>query len=285
MPTNRNPQKKALLVGINNFKQVTGLNGCINDTFNMKDILTTYYGFKAANIHLLANEAATKATIIGELQWLIRGLVPGDFAVFHFSSHGSQIPDRSGDEKVDRKDEILCCYDMNWTGGGYLLDDDLQRFAHQIPAGINVEVFFDTCHSGTEQKTRSLVSPVVEQSTRSLRPVLDRYLPPPPEVMEMCEGAAETRSLSREFVKNQVLGSTQALWSGCGEGQTSADAFIGGKYNGAFTYYWCQVIRQAAGKITREDVIKKVRAFLAGSYTQIPELTAGETYKKRLIFT
>lgn len=284
MPTNRNPRRRALLIGINKFQQVSGLNGCINDTVNMKNILMSFYGFKVQDIRSLTDTQATKTNIIKELQWLIQGVVPGDFLVFHFSSHGSQLPDRSGDEKADRKDEILCCYDMNWTGGGYLLDDDMQRFAHAIPAGVNVEAIFDTCHSGTEQITRSLTPPS-GVGERLLRPQFERYLTPPPEILEMSEGITETRSIAREFVKNQVLGSTQSLWSGCGEGQTSADAFIAGKYNGAFTYYFCQVIRQAAGKISREDILKKVRAYLAGSYTQIPELTTNDAYKKRLLFT
>ena len=37
--------KKALMVGINDYKSINDLSGCINDVTNMRNILTTYLGF------------------------------------------------------------------------------------------------------------------------------------------------------------------------------------------------------------------------------------------------
>ena len=39
------------------------------------------------------------------------------------------------------------------------------------------------------------------------------------------------------------------LLAGCRDDQTSADAYIGGAFNGAFTYYLCKTIREANGRI------------------------------------
>lgn len=286
----RAPLKKALLVGINNFKYVNGLQGCINDTLNVKDILMSFFGFKVDGIHQLTDASATKANIIGELQWLIRDTIIGDTLVFHFSSHGSQLPDVSGDETTDHKDEILCCHDMNWTTGGYIVDDDLDAFAKQIPKGVKVEVLFDTCHSGTAHSItpREITHTSNDPQQRNLRPVIDRYLPPPPHIMEVLEDLDTTHGVVRGLgpinENRELISGTQAVWSGCGEGQTSADAFISGKYNGAFTYYWCQAIRLAVGKINRNDVLKKVRENLGSArYTQIPELTSSIEYSQGLL--
>ena len=45
--------KKALLVGVNKYKYVRPLNGCVNDVRNMADILTNFYDFLSDKIRTL----------------------------------------------------------------------------------------------------------------------------------------------------------------------------------------------------------------------------------------
>lgn len=40
------------------------------------------------------------------------------------------------------------------------------------------------------------------------------------------------------------------LFSACRDNQTSADAYIGGSYNGAFTYYFCKHLRDDMVNVT-----------------------------------
>ena len=47
----------------------------------------------------------TKANIWAAMQWLIKGAQPGDALFFHFSGHGGQVKDISGDE-ADGMDEV-----------------------------------------------------------------------------------------------------------------------------------------------------------------------------------
>lgn len=77
--------KRALLVGI-------------NDVTNMRDILKTYLGFTNRDIRVLVDSRATKANIVYRLESMVKQAKAGDFLVFHFSGHGSQIRDRDGDE-------------------------------------------------------------------------------------------------------------------------------------------------------------------------------------------
>ena len=70
------------------------------------------------------------------------------------------------------------------------------------------------------------------------------------------------------------------LFSGCKDNQTSADAQIGSKYNGAFTYYFCKHLRDVKGKISRTDLLKRVRASLKfNDFDQIPQLEGAKAKK------
>ena len=83
--------KKALLVGINKYKYVRSLNGCVRDVRNMADILTSFYGFQSDEIRTIVDESATRNNLMNRFDWLLDGSKEGDLLLFHFSGHGSQI--------------------------------------------------------------------------------------------------------------------------------------------------------------------------------------------------
>ncbi len=58
--------KKALCVGVNNFKNYPSatLQGCVNDARDMKSILKEYLGFTDADIVTLTDTQATKNDIM-----------------------------------------------------------------------------------------------------------------------------------------------------------------------------------------------------------------------------
>ncbi|MBI3814155.1 MAG: caspase family protein [Nitrospinae bacterium] len=65
--------KKALLVGVNDYKQINDLSGCINDVTNIRDVLLKYFGFTVPDIRLLVDSRATKVNILNRLKWLLKG--------------------------------------------------------------------------------------------------------------------------------------------------------------------------------------------------------------------
>ena len=66
------------------------------------------------------------------------------------------------------------------------------------------------------------------------------------------------------------------------DNQTSADAYISGAYNGAFTYYFCRHIRDVQGAITRTELLKRLRASLKHEgYDQAPQLECPAAWKKK----
>lgn len=78
-------RKKALLIGINYFNTSAQLNGCINDVKNIKDFITTLYGFKDQDMIILTDDQPanskfypTRANILAAMQWLVSDSKPND---------------------------------------------------------------------------------------------------------------------------------------------------------------------------------------------------------------
>ncbi len=273
--------KKALLVGINDYKGVTDLNGCINDVADMHFTLRSLFRFETKNIRVLTDARATKANIISRLKWLVKGAKPGDFLVFHFSGHGSQIRDRDGDELSDGLDEILCPYDMNWDGT-FIADDQLNEIFSGLPDGVLLEVFLDCCHSGTGLKELGGLTPPPELAPPT--PTLNRFLPPPVDIefrfadeIDELEQRGFKKGFEERGTKHHIL------WAGCMDNQTSADAYINGAYHGAFTYHLNSHLRREP-RISRKRLLEKVRASLRhGGYSQIPQLEMDATTRSRAL--
>ncbi len=271
--------RRALLVGINDYQSIRDLNGCLNDVRNMRSILREYLGFRNNDIRILAENRATKEGILHRLRYMVKLAQPGDFMVFHFSGHGSQILDRNHDELEDGMDELLCPWDMNWDDG-FILDDDLEEIFSQVPKGALMEVFLDCCHSGDDTRgDRSSrgtdFAPKVSTSREGATP---RYLPPPLDIMCRSEGEEDELRPTRGFMAGNRSGARSVgnhiLWSGCRADQTSADAQIKGAYHGAFTYYFCKHMRATGGNISRRNLLERVRNSLRhNNYAQIPQLT------------
>jgi hypothetical protein len=262
--------KRALLVGINDYKEINDLSGCINDITNIRDVLLKYYGFTVPDMRVLTDSRATKANIISRLKWLVSGAKKGDTIVFHYSGHGTQIRDRDGDELKDHMDEAICPWDTNWDGG-LILDDDLYNIFQGLKAGVTLEVLLDSCHSGTG--TREIMA---------MKDMKFRFLPPPIDIECRNEEGLKVKNIG---MKTQIKTLNHVLWAGCKSAQTSADALIGNTYNGAFTYYFCKHIRDSQGKISREDLIKRVRASLKHEgYAQVPQLEVPDPQKQKIVF-
>lgn len=154
---------KAVLCGINNYQSITDLRGCVNDVQNIFELLTQVYDFDPSQIHQLINEQVTKAAIKQECNWLLKDAQRGDRLVFHFSGHGSYIPDNNDDE-LDRADEITCLYDMDfYNSETFMRDDEWQETIRRVPEDVELTFILDNCHSGTGTKVISVDFPGCHQ--------------------------------------------------------------------------------------------------------------------------
>jgi hypothetical protein len=161
-----NMADKALLLGVNNYRHISDLRGCINDVHNVRALLSDVFEFNDDNIRMFTDADVVKENIRREWDWLYEDVQEGDRLVVHFSGHGSYTTDVDDDEP-DGADELICLYDMDWDDDQtYLLDDELRELTSRVPAGANLTVIFDSCHSGTA--TRMTVAP--DGRKTSLRP-------------------------------------------------------------------------------------------------------------------
>lgn len=250
--------RKALLVGLNHYPDPdNNLRGCVNDVRQIGDVLQARFGFHAdGSVRLLLDARATTAAIVQRLHWLIDGASAGDVLVFHYSGHGSQVRDRHGDELDDNLDEIICPYDLDWDNP--FTDDDLFAIVKDLPAGVNLTVILDSCHSGTG----------LREVVGSGRPYRSRCLRPPLDVAHRHRTELAIRRFGVRAAERGAI-----LIAGCRADQVSADAYIDGDYHGALTYYLCKAIEDLGYAGSYRDVIERVRRLLRDSqFEQVPQL-------------
>jgi hypothetical protein len=262
--------KKAVLIGINRYR-IPGadLRGCVNDVKNIQAVLTQDYGFADKDVTVLTDLAATTKAMRRVIGALVKDARKGDVLLLHYSGHGSNVPDGNGDE-ADRRDEILCPTDLDWKKP--FSDDWLRQTLDRLRAGVSLTVIMDCCHSGSN--TRVLLPPDA--------PVIERYLPSPWDLV-----AAESGRKLRGKVQGSLRVSPPAkrkqdivdvdiaelLLTGCRDTQTSADAYMGGAYNGALTYCLVETLKEAGGQISYRQLHERtVQRLKQENFSQVPQL-------------
>jgi len=276
--------KRALLIGINRYRiDGADLRGCVNDVKDLSAALVEFYGFSKKDISVLTDGAATKKAMEAGIKALVRDSKEGDVAVLHYSGHGSNVPDDNDDE-ADGRDEILCPTDLDWKDP--LRDDWLRSTLDGLRDGVSFTAIMDCCHSGTN--TREFLPPDA--------PVKQRYLPSPWGLVAAESGRSLPRTVLSELRKSAPAARKardivnadlpELLITGCRDTQTSADAFINGRYNGALTYGLVNAIRTAKGKLTYQELHDRTMAALKqNKFDQVPQLEGRKARFGRPLFT
>lgn len=151
----------AVIATVNDYPgSANDLKGCNADGDAMAQILTSRFGFPAANIlRLKDGEVTTPALRRAIAEHLVGKAQPGDAAVLFYSGHGTQVPDMDGDERDDA-DEALCTVDMTATSPDSWLSDDVLRSDFSKLKTNRLTIILECCHSGTG--TRGVESDAAE---------------------------------------------------------------------------------------------------------------------------
>lgn len=267
--------KKALLVGINKMHiPAAELRGCVNDVQGFRALLVERFGFAHQNIVILTDLQATTKAIREAVSNLVRGATRGDVLLFHYSGHGSNAPDRSGDE-AEYRDETLCPADLDWRAP--LTVDSLNAQFNKIPEGINLTVTLDCGFSGTN--TRTLLPPDA--------PIVPRYLPSPWDLIAGESGrritgrflrsggeARPSQERRRDVVTIDAPGALGVQLAACRPSQTACDAYIDGTYYGVLTHYLIAAIKRSNTPLSYRDLhAKMVSLIREGGFDQVPQLS------------
>jgi metacaspase-1 len=266
--------KRALLIGIN-YKGMSGaeLKGCINDVNNINNFIQKNCGYKAGDIRVLTDDTPTKPTranMESALTWLVSGCKAGDTLFLHYSGHGSRLSDRNGDER-DGHDEVFV--PLDYQARGVITDDWLGvNVVAKVPAGASLFAFTDCCHSGSMLDlgfTMTCNSTYTKGKATSTTPYVARDW-------------TNQYSMGNEHNRNTT--GDIYMFSGCLDAQTSADAFIRGQSQGAFTACLLELLTANVvknsdgstrynGRPTMMDVLKELTC---RGYPQRPQFSVGE---------
>ena len=245
---------QALLVGINNYPPPNRLNGCINDVNDVAAELQNALGYSQSNITKMLDADATAANIKAALKAVVGKLGKGDKFLFWYSGHGAQLQD--GNAATD----VICPVDFAFTAATSVTVSDFHDIFSTIPKGVTAAWGSDSCHSGDLEK--------------------DFYKLGVPKQFWRDEKDVRSKSTSvKTFRDISAALPSIALMSGCLSSQTSADAYIDDRYNGAFTYYFLQTLKAPNGLAKPlVNLIPLVQAALAKArYFQTPQLSGPPT--------
>lgn len=232
-------KKFALLVGLNYTGTSAALRGCENDVAHKRDYLIKKRGYKDENIVILTEDTKKKGTGMNIMHALgaliVKAHTQGAGELwFHYSGHGSYTRDRDGDED-DNKDETIV--PLDYKTGGMITDDQLHDYIEHMPKTCRMICIFDCCHSGT---------------------ILDLKWRYEGDFKNHVENAASK------------VDSNVVMISGCRDDQTSADAWIKGKWAGAMTTAFLDCVDKST---TWEQLLVNMRDYLKrNKYSQYPRM-------------
>jgi len=283
--------KKALLVGINKY-QGSPLRGCVNDVLVVFQILTEKFKFKHSDIKVLTDYEATRANIIDGIKWLTTGVGDGDSILFHYSGHGSQInvSDWTSSDEADGLDEIIIQVDMDWNKP--IRDNELGMYFKRVPKSCNTTVVLDSCHSGT--CLRNGFGPLENNTendyvNRFISPPVSNILTNPSLIIkddlsfDFPDPAVDSRAIRSKFLVDTVDQGDAILIAGCMENQTSADAWINKRYQGAMTYALAKTLNDHNFNITYKDLVTKMNVLMKKfKFTQVPQLECKDELMNKL---
>jgi len=276
--------RNALCMGINNYPGThMDLQGCVNDANDWAQVLQQ----RGYTVAALLDKHATKAAMVRAMEDLIGSAVNGDSLIITYSGHGTYQPDTDGDE-IDGLDEALCPYDLQ-TNGSALTDDEIHTLFSARKPGVKLVLISDSCHSGTVTRAAP-----AEPEADAPRP---RFMPmgnwlPADQLPRTASGnlvsqpgvAIGPSPFQRALAKQQG----DLLLAGCKEGPNnySYDAKIGGRYNGAFTYYALKTLKKLPPGASYADWHKAIGEYLpSASYPQSPQIVGNQSARKQKLFS
>ena len=197
-------------------------------------MLLTQFGFLQENIQILTDDGRntarpTRNNMFTYFRWLVQDVQPGDSLFFHFSGHGSQKPDHTGDERDGLNETLLPC---DFQSAGQIIDDEINNeLVHPLPRGAYLHAIIDACHSGTAMD-------------------LEFYT-------KLKGGNIEWRSEGPTRLYKGTSGGFAILFSACADSQVAQDTddLSGSVHTGAATHAFIEAVVRNGPRISYAQVL------------------------------
>lgn len=267
-----------MTVGINRYPR-SPLKGCVADALDMAAAFTEQH----AQVVTLLDADATRAAILATKADMLASAGPNDLVLDHFSGHGTTVPDRDGDE-LDGVDEAIVPVD--YSTSGMIPDDELYRlYWPAVARGVRVVAWMDSCFSGTIKRFAGPLAEAVGDGQPS-NPRKARWLAPA-EWADWDDVEAIERAAEQPKAKPR---SSALVFTSCKSNQVCYDAYLGGRYRGAFTAAALQAwdMLRLVGPdqpVTYRQWHKQIQGLLPSEdFDQAPQLEGTSSQKRWLVF-
>ncbi|WP_166783885.1 caspase family protein [Cryobacterium sp. Hz9] len=264
----------ALCVGINAYPGGDALYGCVADA----EAWATQFIAAGFAVRTLLDAEATRQNILLGLLDLVARSVAGDVLVFQYAGHGTYVDDLDGDEtetgnEEKKYDEALCPIDFR--DGNLIIDDDLGEIFDQLPDGVSLTAFFDSCHSGDGQRRLQLQLADVADLSAASAPHgrRARFIVPDEATSKNYRAKRGTpvragkRALAREV-----------LFSACRPTEVAYET--GG--HGDFTVAASLLVLPSANRLTHAEFLAKIREAFSSQPRQNPAFNGPRSAKSRI---
>jgi hypothetical protein len=227
-----------------------------------------------------------KANILSACKWLVADAQSGDNLFFHYSGHGGQQQDTSGDEADGYDETILPC---DYTKAGQIVDDDLHEIlVKPLKRGIKLVAIFDSCHSGsvldlpfTYKSSGGYKEPGLtkqEMGGKLLQAGLGIIKGEKPVSILKAFGTElyggyKAKIIDEKNMKTKASDADIIMLAGCKDDQTSADANISGRATGAMSFALALVLKQKPNPSLIELLNGMRDILIEKNFEQIPQMS------------
>ncbi len=217
-----------LQIGINAYGGGSSLQGCVQDTLDFGAKLKLFQT-PLSTVRVLDKDATGKNIrrsfdqMVSSTKFMIHdSLRKPATIIFQYSGHGTCVKDKNKDEASGIDGAIV---PVDYASKGLIMDDEIGRFADRLqPAKLII--LLDSCFAGQAQRFGFIPNSV----RRTFGFSTPRFL--------KVKGTPANTTLanydSKSFI--DINNETSVLVATSRPNETSADAYIGGKYRGAGTY-------------------------------------------------
>ena len=216
---------RALLIGINAYPSGCGLRGCLDDIEDIKSTLLA--GWDPNNIMSLLDNEADTANMKDAMKRLADPSVEPGRRFFWYSGHGCTIPDP---KRLEGYICAICPVDFSWDWIHQVTGQDFHDIFLVMRPECTLTMGSDSCHSGHLDFLRDKSMGMQMAWHGGLPTFIPRSYPIPVEV------SIPKTAIPKSMHKDMPNHFSWSYISGCKDDETSADACIAGRFNGAMTY-------------------------------------------------
>ncbi|KAJ0130256.1 putative 4-hydroxy-2-oxoglutarate aldolase [Fusarium oxysporum f. sp. albedinis] len=273
----------AVLVGINFYGGAEDLKGCVQDVWAMKQYLQT--GQHSVDVAALTATAPANSTsrrptedpdcwptwvnLTNKLKRVLNNAKPGDFVYFHFSGHGTRLPESAKSAHASGN-LALALFEESGPGmryfQGQLLANCLRRM---VEKGLLVTVVLDCCFSGSVLRDGNIRGTDVRAV--DYNPDVDAGIP---------SGSSSDFFQPDQLFRDAAVFPDQwlvapdgyTILAACGPHEIARELQLAqGERRGALTYFLLDVLddlRKRCTEITHESLYEHLRVRFRTSWPQ-----------------